>query len=484
MAHVPAARRLLLAFVLLLGLAAGEGSAAVVDQETSPDGIPLRMVLAVDGVPYDLFAEMQARGLFRDFRPVARMVAPFPSLSDVSFAAIGGSDPPAGYQVMRFDPISNRVVGNTLASLSSRAHPNLPADSSDHSSWHRMAGYLAANRVALADMHRIGNELLRSRKATFVAYLEQSDAILHIEGRPGAVRFLNELDGFLQALQEEVRARTGRDLRVDIVSDHGSTLMEGRGVALDRQLRSCGFRRRDRIQAETDVAYSYAGIIGSVAITASPGRVEDVGRCLARTDGVDFVAVDRGDHVRLFSGRGGAEIRPATTPREAYAYRASGADPLRLLDPSAGEREAVFDQERLFQQSLDSAYPDPLRRLWRAFHGVVQHPSPILVSLADGREAGNRTVRGLAIVRGRAGTHGSLTRSASLGILASNWREVEDVDCWRANALLFGAETELALRESAMQRIAQSPRPPSSPVRSRWRFTPADKPPVTPSKAE
>src|SRR5436190_281301 len=83
--------------------------------DESPDGVPQRLVLALDGVPYDVFADMQQRGYFSDFHPAARMVSTFPSLTDVSFAAIGGIEPPNGYQSMRFDPEKNRVVGNTLA---------------------------------------------------------------------------------------------------------------------------------------------------------------------------------------------------------------------------------------------------------------------------------------------------------------------------------------------------------------------------------
>ena len=239
------------------------------------------------------------------------MVAPFPSLSDVSFAAVGGSAPPESYQVMHFDPVKNRTVGNTLLSLSSQAHPNLPADSSDHSSWHRIVGYLAPYHVALLDLHQIGREVLASDKVTFVAYLEQSDAVLHVEGRNGAIKFLLQLDQFLSTLQAEVHARTGRELLVDIVSEHGSTRVKGRIVLLDRQLRSCGYQRSKRIERADEVAWSQAGIIGSVAVTARLESVDDVARCLARTDGVDLVAFDRGDRVAILSAIGGeAEIWP------------------------------------------------------------------------------------------------------------------------------------------------------------------------------
>ncbi len=222
---------------------AAAASAAGNAGETSNTGVqqlPVRLVLAVDGVPHDLFAKLQARGLFANFRPVARMVSTFPSLSDVSFSAIGGNQPPQGYQVMRFDAATNQVVGNTLMSLSGKAHSNLPADSAHHSSVHRMIGYLASYHMSLHDLRQIRKQVLASDKQTFLAYLEGSDAVLHVEGERGATRLLVQLDRYLTQLQADVRARTGRELLIDLVSDHGSTLRKGRNVDLGAQLRSCG----------------------------------------------------------------------------------------------------------------------------------------------------------------------------------------------------------------------------------------------------
>lgn len=449
-------RRGILIALLFLPLAAGGSGAEARDPEVSPDGIPQRLVLAVDGIPYDVFVELQRQGHFAGFHPVARMVSTFPSLSDVSFAAIGGGEPPDGYQHMRFDPARNKVIGNTIGSLSSRVHPNFTSDSRGYSSPHRMIGYMAAYHVALREMREIGRQVLDSRKQTFTAYLEASDALLHVEGRRGAEKFLRKLDAFLLELQDRVRARTGRELFVDMVSDHGSTMVKGRAVPIERLLRRCGFQRRDRIADPFDVAYSMAGIIGSVAISASGEHAEEAASCLAVADGVDLVAIDRGDAVGVLTADGEGEVRLAGTAPEAYDYRALRGDPLGLLHGNDAITELRFEESALFRQTLDASRPDPLRRLWWAFHGEVKEPSPILVSLADGRQAGNAQVRALATIRGRAGTHGSMTRLASLGVLASNWRKVEDVNAWSANEALFGARTLTAMRQTLGDRTARA----------------------------
>lgn len=416
--------------------------------QSSPDGVPLRLVLALDGIPYDVFVGMQRQGWFADFRPAARMVSTFPSLSDVAFAAIDGSEPPDGYQTTHFDPARNKLVGNTISSLSERSHPKIAADSRQHTTVHRVLGYVSSNRVALSELRQIGKDLLHSRKETFVAYVGTSDAVLHLEGRAGAERFLRELDAVLRDLQANVTARTGRRLLVDIVSDHGSTLVANQLVPVDRELERCGFRRRSRITQPFDAAYSLPGIVGSVAITVSPEHAEEAARCLAPIPGVDLVAIDRGGSVGILTADGEAEVRLSDAAAETYSYRALRGDPLGLLpDTSTPGGEHSFEQAALFLQTLDAPRPDPLRRIWRAFHGEVKKPSTILLSLADGYEVGNPALRFMTRLRGgHLGTHGSMTRMASLGVFASNWRDTANVNAAGAHQALFGTQAIGAMR--------------------------------------
>jgi hypothetical protein len=424
-----------------------ESSKAKLSKALSPDGVPRRLVLAIDGIPYDVFVQLQGEGHFASFHPAARMVSTFPSLSDVAFAQIEGSIPPAGYQTRHFDPAQNKVVGNNVGALSERAHPKISSDAPSHSVPHRIMGYLAPRRIARSELHEIGDALLASRKDTFVAYLGTSDAVLHLYGREGARAFLVEADAYLQALEARVRARTGRGLKIDLVSDHGSTMMASQVVPVEDALAACGLKRSEEMRGEREVAFALPGIVGSMAISARPAVVEEAARCLAPLAGMDLVAVNRGDAVGVLSADGEAEIRLAPGDAERYSYRMLRGDPLGLRAYAAGALvgedglELVFDQAALFALTLDSPRPDPLRRLWRSFHGEVGQPSSILVSLRDGFEVGNPKLRFATKLRGgHAGTHGSMTRLSSLGVLASNWRDTPDVNTATANLFLFEEE--------------------------------------------
>ena len=56
------------------------------------------MVIAIDAVPYEIFASLQRQGLFGEFFSAARMIAPYPSLTNVGYTAILRTPPVLGYE--------------------------------------------------------------------------------------------------------------------------------------------------------------------------------------------------------------------------------------------------------------------------------------------------------------------------------------------------------------------------------------------------
>jgi hypothetical protein len=142
----------------------------------------------------------------------------------------------------------------------------------------------------------------------------------------------------------------------------------------------------------------------------------------------------------VVSANGEAEVRLVGESPERYSYRTLHGDPLALLGLAPGDGDArEFDEASLFDLTRDSARPDVLRRLWRGFHGDVGEPASLLLSLNDGYEVGNPALRFATKLRGgHAGTHGSLTRLSSLGILVSNYRDTTDSNTNAASHLLFG----------------------------------------------
>ena len=81
---------------------------------------PRTLILALDGVPYRAVRAAREMGAFRGWPEPRPLVAPFPSMTNVGFAAIlepFGADRIPGYEIRRFDPVRNEVTGGGLFSL-------------------------------------------------------------------------------------------------------------------------------------------------------------------------------------------------------------------------------------------------------------------------------------------------------------------------------------------------------------------------------
>ena len=64
---------------------------------------PRRLLLCLDGVPHKLIEQAKSRGLFDSFGPPARLLSPFPTMTNVALSAMLGASPPAGYESLYFD---------------------------------------------------------------------------------------------------------------------------------------------------------------------------------------------------------------------------------------------------------------------------------------------------------------------------------------------------------------------------------------------
>src|SRR5215475_1156370 len=72
---------------------------------------PRRLVIVLDGVPYQTVAELRAEGRFRRFKDHARMISMFPSLTNVAMIEILQAEDSPGYEDHYYDREQNRLLG-------------------------------------------------------------------------------------------------------------------------------------------------------------------------------------------------------------------------------------------------------------------------------------------------------------------------------------------------------------------------------------
>jgi len=380
------------------------------DDHVRLDEIPAHAVphfiIALDGVPYSLVKELYEQGHFRLFYPPSRLISCFPSMTDLAFNQMFGGRKPLAYEAEYFDREKNRIMPGNDVYLSGENADWARKLSYRGSFTKDSLAYLIPEQIFEEELRGIKEVLSKSQKDTVVVYSVATAGLGTRGGREGIIKYLRTMDRFCEQLVFE---RHGR-LKITLLADHGHN-MSGRGrVSFDRLLEEAGFRMSDRLESPRDVVTIKYGLVTYAAFfTARPDKVAEVVladpattfACYPQADGVVVQTLDAKALVREKGGN--------------YSYTAEYGDPLLLgdiiprlrLQGQVNER-GFIDDRALFDATAAHIYPDPLRRIWQAFNGLVKKPADLIVCLKDGYCHGSKLFE---VMIGRAtSTHGSLNQ--------------------------------------------------------------------------
>lgn len=388
------------------------------------------LLICMDGVGYGLAAEMHRKGELKNFQPPAPLIVAFPSDTNpalVEILAPLGAPPARGYEDYYFDPAANRMRGGVLHRFTrkdfvARTYRDL-FDYHPHPV--RMTVEYAAPVVGpwlngAVNLERMKAEFRKSTEPVFLAYFDATDTAMHLSGRWLVRQQLRAVDNWVG----ELRAESKLPVEVIIFSDHGNDLGRLRRVNLAPALERAGFRVEGKIRDARSVVAPEFGLISNAALYTAPGREAAAAEAVRRVRGVDFAVYREGDSVVVVSRRGRARIDRRETPEGVrFRYWQQLGDPLELesivreLD-ARGRRDldGFIAEDDWLRATAAHVYPDPLRRLWNAFHSLVAQPASVLVSFDDGYYTGSLWLNLFAWMQA---THGSLRRGQSLGVVLS-----------------------------------------------------------------
>jgi Type I phosphodiesterase / nucleotide pyrophosphatase len=417
------------------GATKGESRAAL--RVVKPQTRPRRLLLCLDGVPFDVVTEAKARGLFDNFRAPARLLSPFPTLTNVALAQMLGATPPNGYESLYFDREAQELRGGVRKYIGRRTPDKVPSSYMDELDYQEPLAfefliYVATDAVWRADMRRF-RERFRSTPPTrdFFGFLKATDGLLHIGGPERLTVALQSLDRLLRDIQTEC----GSETEMVLFSDHGMNLEENRRVHLLTHLRASGYevvghmrrpRGRRRVSAPAFGLCGYAALYCGEETDAAV-----LAESLRGLEGVDFsVRREESEGAAVVTGaRGSARIRREERGGETlYSYEQRDGDPLGLSEVvSALADEGKLDARGFAPDSEWLArtwrheYPDAPSNLYESVNSPrVRHTADVLVSLKDGYYYGashfSRMVRLLA-------THGNALRASSTAFLMSTHRD-------------------------------------------------------------
>ena len=420
----------------LLTAREGEAQTKTTLRVVRPQERPRRLLLCLDGVPFEVVREAKSRGMFDNFGEPARLLSPFPTLTNVALAEMLGATPPNGYESLYFDRAAGEQRGGVRKYIGRRTPDKVPSSYMDELDYQEPLAfefliYVATDAVWRADMRRFRERFLSAPPSRdFFGFLKATDGLLHIGGPARLVVALQSLEQLLR----EIQRAAGSETEVVLFSDHGMNLLENRRVNLQSYLARNGYEvvsHMRRPRGKRRVSAPAFGLCGYAALYCGEetDRAE-LSESLRELEGVDF-SVYRGEEnesALVKGSAGSARIHRAERGGETfYRYEQLDGDPLGLAATvlSLGV-EGRFD-EAGFARDADwlartwgHTYPDALANIYGSvFSPRVRHTADVLVSLRDGYYYGatafSRMVRLLA-------THGNALRSSSHAFLMSTHR--------------------------------------------------------------
>jgi len=384
------------------------------------------LIICADGVGYDLLEEMYRAGELHYFYPPSPLITAFPTLSNTSLVEILaplGAPPARGYEDYYFDPEENKLRGGFFHRFSRKQFVDTTYRVIFHYYPHPIGmtfeyalpvfGPWLGGWINLA---RIKRNFLRSPEPVFLAYLDSTDPAAHVSGKWLLRDLLRRIDG----LAGDLMHSSAQPVEVIVFSDHGNQFHRMRRAKLATALARAGFRVQKELKEPQSVVLPQYGLIGSAVLYTQPGQEHPVALTLREAPGVDFVAYRCGNIVHILSAAGEARL---LHHNDWFRYETRTGDPLqldaiqaRLQAEGRMDASGFIHQDDWVAATADHIYPDPLRRLWRAFEGLITQPASLLVSLQDGYYTGSTMLDLLAVLRT---THGNLRRAQSLGFVMS-----------------------------------------------------------------
>src|SRR5215510_12895758 len=163
-----------------------------------------RLVIVLDGVPYQTIADLRAEGRFRRFKNPTRMISMFPSLTNVAMIEILQAEDSPGYEDHYYDREQNRLLGAIQDRLNGGKF--IRGTFRQTFDYHAPAfkgslAYVAAplGAIAVAQLDLVGfrKEFREFRKKSdaplFVAYIGETDSLAHLGGKKPLKSFLRAL---------------------------------------------------------------------------------------------------------------------------------------------------------------------------------------------------------------------------------------------------------------------------------------------------
>jgi hypothetical protein len=395
---------------------------------------PRRLLLCLDGVPFEVLKAAKGQGLFDIFSDPSRLLSPFPTMTNVALSRMLGASAPLGYESLYFDKTAQELRGGMRKYVGWRTPDKSPSSYMDELDYQEplpfeFLVYFAPETIWRADMKRFHERFRRApQQRDFFAFLKGTDGLMHIRGPRRLTVALQSLDKILKNIHDYC----GNETEIVLFSDHGMNLEENKRINLQTHLRRHGYIVSNHLRGRErrSVCVPAFGLCSYAALyCVDEEAASEVASSLVDLEGVDFsIHRDHNEAVMVKGTRGAARIhRRENESNAAYRYEQVTGDPLALSPVINKLREdGLLDESGYapdtawYERTASHTYPDALANLYKSLYAPrVGHTADVLVSLCDGYYYGDSFFSRLARL---AATHGNALRASSTAFLMSTHR--------------------------------------------------------------
>jgi hypothetical protein len=344
------------------------------------------VLILLDSIPYQSVVDFYRAGHLRFMCPPAKVIAPFPSLTEVCFTDVLHAPPLPGMIDQSYDPRTNQVRDAFWDRVHGYQEPWQRRLDYHSEFWEDGMSYLQPRRWYAAELERARRVSERSPHRVTIVYIDSASSMVCKYGRRGVNEALEQAEQLcLQILYERHGA-----VKLSLMADHGHNLMHSVNVPVDDFLTKAGLHPTDSIHRPDDVVVELNGLVTYAAVqTSQPARVADA---LLAHSPIQLAMYLDGDRVIVRSARATAAIdcragrlRYVPLSGDVLDYR-----PVMKSLAAMGESDAdgfASDADWL-SATIDGPWPDAPRRIWDAFHREALFPPRVMFTLDDGYCAG------------------------------------------------------------------------------------------------
>ncbi|WP_413567981.1 alkaline phosphatase family protein [Bdellovibrio sp. HCB117] len=401
------------------------------------------IVIGVDGLSYYAFKAAQREGLFKEFSQSGAHVAPFPSMTDLSWASVthtadifGNAGRIKSVEATYFDDATQSVQGDPRDYYRRLSFPKyyMGAFEFFFNPYVEALMYFPTEEVPKLEIKTVVDDLIAAKPKQFLTgYIGAIDSTAHTQ-KDRLFPVMRILDAELKRLLKSYKDK-GQDVEVVLVSDHGNIgrFQEGKpeqeleGVNIGDVIKRAGLNNVQQLKDSKDVAVPLMalGTWAPVYLKDRKNMQNLIGE-FRKENWFDLaVTINRNNEsetLMAVTSQQGSAVIQYDKKNKLYYYYAETGNALRIDKVYISTKAApkAIQPKDLVKASENSLYPDAIYRLVESASERNFDFPDFILTLKDGYYINSSLGAFTKMYR----THGSLTASSSYGLMASNKRAI------------------------------------------------------------